>query len=69
MKYGQNVTDFRCGHCNKLLARGHMEAGHIELACPRCKTRLILRAVRPNHAPHDGLNGEHHARKSFPDPC
>ena len=47
--------DIRCGNCDKLLAKGSVEAGTIELLCPRCKTRHILRASRPNFAPHDGL--------------
>ena len=55
--------DLRCGKCNKLLAKGHMEAGEIELLCPRCKSRIVLRAVSPNLAPHDGLYGDNHARK------
>ncbi|WP_417022161.1 Com family DNA-binding transcriptional regulator, partial [Bilophila wadsworthia] len=41
-------TDIRCGNCHRLLARGDVQAGVIELVCPRCKTRLILRASRPN---------------------
>lgn len=68
MKTADKAMDFRCGHCNRLLARGHLEAGHIELACPRCKTRVILRAIYPNTAPHDGHDGESHARTSFPEP-
>lgn len=41
----------RCRDCNRLLARGVIEAGEIELHCPRCKTRLHLRASRPSQAP------------------
>lgn len=53
----------RCGKCNKLLAKGHMEAGEIELFCPRCKSRIVLRALSPNLAPQDGLhNGDRYAR-------
>ena len=55
----------RCGHCNKLLAKGRMEAGELELVCPRCKTRILLRASRPNTAPHDGLhNGDRYVRET-----
>ncbi|MFR8054173.1 MAG: P-type conjugative transfer ATPase TrbB [Bilophila wadsworthia] len=57
-------TDIRCGNCHRLLARGDVQAGVIELVCPRCKTRLILRASRPNLAPQDGLYGDRHARTS-----
>ena len=56
------ASAIRCGTCNKLLAKGHLDAGEIELLCPRCKTRILLRASRPSLAPHDGLYGEHHAR-------
>ena len=58
--------NLRCGKCNKLLAKGHIEAGEIELVCPRCKSRIVLRAVGPNLAPpqsgNDGLYGDRHAR-------
>ena len=54
--------NLRCGKCNKLLARGRIEAGEIELFCPRCKSRVILRATSPNTAPHDGLYGDRYAR-------
>lgn len=53
----------RCGKCNKLLAKGRIEAGEIELFCPRCKSRIVLRAISPNHAPHDGLHGDRDARE------
>lgn len=52
----------RCGKCNKLLAKGHLEAGEIELFCPRCKCRIVLRAASPNAAPRDGLFGDRYAR-------
>ena len=54
--------NLRCGKCNKLLAKGHIEAGEIELHCPRCKSRIVLRAISPNAAPHDGLHGDRYAR-------
>ena len=58
------LPDIRCRGCNKLLARGTIEAGEMELHCPRCKNRILLRALRPNTAPHDGLYGENHARNN-----
>lgn len=59
------APEYRCGHCNRLLARGLLEAGEIELQCPRCKTRLHLRASCPNLAPHDGLhNGDLYEREN-----
>ena len=61
----KDPKDVRCGNCNKLLAKGRMEAGEIELLCPRCKTRIILRASRPSQAPHDGLHhGDSHERNT-----
>ena len=62
------AKDIRCGNCNRLLAKGDMEAGEIEILCPRCKTMHILRAKRPNTAPHDGLNGDRHAHTSQTSP-
>ena len=58
----RNTADIRCGNCNRLLAKGAVEVGEIELLCPRCKTRSILRASRPNPALQDGLHGDRHAR-------
>lgn len=55
-------NNLRCGKCNKLLAKGRIEAGEIELLCPRCKSRTVLRAISPNAALHDGLHGDCHAR-------
>lgn len=54
-------ASLRCGKCNKLLAKGRIEAGEIELFCPRCKSRIVLRAISPNAAPHDGLLGDRYA--------
>lgn len=60
-----DASAIRCGTCNKLLAKGHLEAGQIELLCPRCKTRILLRASSPRTAPprsgNDGLHGDRHA--------
>ena len=55
--------NLRCGKCNKLLAKGHIEAGEIELLCPRCKSRIVLRAISPKSALHDGLHGDRYARE------
>ena len=57
------ASAIRCGTCNKLLAKGHLDAGEIELLCPRCKTRILLRASRPSPAPHDGLFGDRYERE------
>ena len=62
-----NTPEIRCRGCNKLLARGAIEAGDIELHCPRCKTRPHLRATRrmtastetfmnANHLPSQSLS-------------
>jgi phage FluMu protein Com len=45
-----------------------MEAGEIEILCPRCKTLHILRAKRPSTEPHDGLQGDRHAHPSQTSP-
>lgn len=45
--------EIRCRHCNKLLARG--EAIYMEFKCSRCGAYTILRAIRPNIEPQDGI--------------
>lgn len=52
------LKELRCGHCNKLLAKGWAKEAEIELRCPRCRTFFFLRAVSPNPAPHAGQNGK-----------
>ncbi|MDR3176654.1 MAG: Com family DNA-binding transcriptional regulator [Desulfovibrio sp.] len=59
--YTLSASEIRCRECSKLLATGNLEAGEIVLSCPRCGTRHILRASRPNAAPPDGLQGDRHA--------
>lgn len=65
MKFVTRVyPDIRCPKCNKLLARGVLDQGVMELKCPdsRCRTKVLLRASSPNLAPQDGLpNGDRHA--------
>lgn len=61
-------TNIRCGTCDRLLAKAVLIAGEIEIKCPRCKTCHILRASRPNLAPHDGLLGDRHACTQKPQP-
>lgn len=58
------VPEIRCRGCNRLIARGIMEAGELELHCPRCKTRVHLWASRPSLAPHDGLHGDRYEREN-----
>ena len=61
----KDLANIRCGHCNRILARGHMESGHMEIKCPRCSFLAILRATSPNIEPHDGLVKEvRHAHSS-----
>lgn len=60
-----DLANIRCGHCNRILARGHIEAGHLEIKCPRCSVLTILRAMSPNIEPQDGLVKEvRHAHSS-----
>ncbi|WP_370809117.1 Com family DNA-binding transcriptional regulator [Bilophila wadsworthia] len=42
----------RCGHCNRLLAKG--EALYLELKCPRCGAYTILRAASARPEPREG---------------
>lgn len=60
-----NTSEYRCRECNRLLARGVIEVGEIELWCPRCKIQVHLRASRPSQAPHDGLYEDRHDREKF----
>ena len=55
-----------CPSCGKLLARGNLVVGDIELVCFRCNSILTLRAMRPNLAPHDGLSGDRYAPPHSP---
>ena len=56
---GAHDNEIRCGHCNKMLARG--TALDLSIKGPRCGTINTMRAMRPGSAPHDGhrsLNNE-----------
>ena len=56
---GAHDNEIRCGHCNKMLARG--TALDLSIKCPRCGTIKTMRAMRPGSEPHDGhrsLNNE-----------
>lgn len=63
MELLQKESKVRCLRCGRLLARGWMEVGDLEIHCPRCKAVYTLRASRPNQAPHDGLYGDRHDLK------
>lgn len=41
----ETITEIRCRHCGKLLARGRAEDAYIEFKCPRCGAYTILRAT------------------------
>lgn len=68
----EQLTEIRCRHCGKLLARGRAVDAHIEFKCPRCGAYNILRATRPDHAgrgasPVEALwpqNADHTIRRS-----
>uniref|UniRef100_UPI00345C381D Com family DNA-binding transcriptional regulator n=1 Tax=uncultured Bilophila sp. TaxID=529385 RepID=UPI00345C381D len=51
-------NEIRCGHCNKMLAKG--TALDLSIKCPRCGTINTMRATRPGSEPRDG-----HAEQSF----
>ena len=38
----RRLDEIRCRNCGKLLAKGHIEIGRLELLCPRCKTHVVL---------------------------
>lgn len=55
--------DIRCLSCGRLLAKGALLAGELEIVCIRCKATNCLRAMSPNPE-RDGLSrpqGEKHA--------
>ncbi|WP_278594912.1 Com family DNA-binding transcriptional regulator [Bilophila wadsworthia] len=49
---GAHNKEIRCGHCNRLLAKG--EALYLELKCPRCGAYTILRAASARPEPREG---------------
>ena len=54
----------RCLSCGRLLAKGALLAGELEIVCNRCKATNRLRAMSPNPEPLDGRSrpqGEIHA--------
>ena len=56
---GAHDNEIRCGHCNKMLAKG--TALDLSIKYPRCGTINTMRAMRPGSEPHDGhrsLNNE-----------
>jgi Mu-like prophage protein Com. len=60
-----DLPEIRCPKCNKIIARGVLEKGLLELKCytTRCGTKILLRASRPNIALLDGLHGDRYARE------
>ena len=51
----RGLQEIRCHKCRKLIARGFVSTGHIEIMCPSCRSINALRAESPNIEPHDGL--------------
>lgn len=39
------LRDHRCAQCRRLLFRGLLLAGSLEMKCPRCKTENIIRGI------------------------
>lgn len=52
------LQEIRCRNCRKLIARGFLRSGHIEIMCSSCKCINSLRVVNPIPEPHDGLASE-----------
>ncbi|WP_072331893.1 Com family DNA-binding transcriptional regulator [Desulfovibrio piger] len=48
----EQLTEIRCRHCGKLLARGWIVEASLEHKCPRCGAYHLLRATRPDQAGH-----------------
>jgi len=36
------AEEFRCPHCDRLIARGRLYAGYVAIRCPRCHTVVDL---------------------------
>ncbi|WP_325436895.1 Com family DNA-binding transcriptional regulator [Pseudomonas nitroreducens] len=54
------MTDIRCGHCNRLLARAS-GTFDVQIKCPRCRTLNHLKAKSlPTAAPKSAPDGGHH---------
>lgn len=56
MKGVQQDNEIRCGHCNKMLAKG--TAFDLNIKCPRCGVMNYVRAMRPSSEPQDGRRSE-----------
>lgn len=35
------LTDWRCSHCGRLLARIDVENGRVEIVCPKCRPKRV----------------------------
>ncbi|MDD2967666.1 MAG: Com family DNA-binding transcriptional regulator [Desulfovibrionaceae bacterium] len=55
----ENLTEIRCTHCHRLLAKG--EARHIEFKCPRCGAYTIVRTASPDIASQRAPAMDYHA--------
>lgn len=56
MKSKTGLPPLKCGHCSKLLAKGHI--ARLEIRCPRCGRDTVfilepLRAESPNYAENE----------------
>lgn len=68
----EQLTEIRCRHCGKLLAKAWAIEVYLEHKCSRCGAYNILRATRPDHAgrgasPVEALwpqNADHTIRRS-----
>lgn len=37
----RGLADWRCARCGRLLARTDVQAGRVEIVCPRCRPRRV----------------------------
>ncbi len=62
----EQLTEIRCRHCGKLLARGWIVEASLEHKCPRCGAYTILRATRPDMERPERLREYPHAESGQP---
>ncbi len=51
------MTDLRCPHCRKLLARARLVRG-LEIVCPRCRRRWRFEADEAEEMPLTASQGK-----------
>ena len=39
----EGLRDMRCPTCRRLLAKERLETGAVEIKCPKCKIKVLIR--------------------------